>query len=66
MRISISLSVAKTVYERQAYNVLMLLGDYGGLVGAIRVIFSFFLLRYSSALFQVSLIDEFKHEPTID
>ena len=53
--IRLRLSEKKTLYERQAYTLMILIGDIGGFAGAIIGLPAYFLSWYSNKMFSASI-----------
>ena len=45
----------KSVYRREAYSVLSLLGDFGGFTDALALIFGLFASIYSAKMFNAEI-----------
>ena len=48
----------KTLYKREAYTALSLLGDFGGFTDALTLIFGLFTSVYSSKMFTAATAEE--------
>ena len=53
-----SLSEHEVLHSREAFNIIDMLGDLGGLVDIIIVVFSLFVSPYASTSFMVKLLSK--------
>ena len=51
----------KSIYKREAYTVLNLLGDFGGFSDALALIFGLFFSFYSTNMFKATIAGEIPH-----
>ena len=59
MEFEVSLTSRNVTYERRAYTLLDLFGDFGGYYDALKLIFGIFTLSYSSTMYNASISNEF-------
>ena len=52
-----------SVYEREAYTILNLLGDFGGFTDALVLIISLFTSVYSARMFNAAIAAELPYSP---
>ena len=48
----------KSIYKRQAYTILSLLGDFGGFTDALVLLISIFASTYSARMFSAAIATE--------
>ena len=48
----------KSIYKREAYTILSLLGDFGGFTDALALIIGLFVSFYSSKMFTAAIARE--------
>ena len=53
------MSAKKFSYERRAYTILDLLGDFGGFNGSLTMIFGFFMSYYAELMYKAITSQEF-------
>jgi hypothetical protein len=53
---SLFLNDEKVIYDRRVYSILDLLGDIGGIIGAIEIVFSLLISGYADRNFSNSLV----------
>ena len=58
MNLEVKLSSKQTRYEREAYNLLALIGDVGGFNGAVIAFPGFLMAIYSDRMFKRALQSE--------
>jgi len=60
--VSLFLNDEKVIYSRRVYSILDLLGDIGGIVGAIEIVFAMLLSGYADRNFSNAIIrDNFQY-----
>ena len=52
------MSKNKSIYKREAYTILSLLGDFGGFTDALALIIGLFTSYYSSKMFTAAIATE--------
>ena len=58
LNIEIKMTDRQVLHSRQAYNVLDLLGDFGGFNGSVFMLFSFVTTAYSSKMYRNQISQE--------
>ena len=58
MEIMIEMGDNKSIYKREAYTVLSLLGDFGGFVDALALLIGLFTSFYSARMFTAAIASE--------
>ena len=56
----------KSIYKREAYTALSLLGDFGGFTDALALIFGLFASVYSTKMFNAAIAQEIPYVPDIN
>ena len=46
------------MYERESYNLMMMIGDFGGFNGAIMIVPTLFMGLYNSSMYQYEVTSE--------
>jgi hypothetical protein len=60
--VSLFLNDEKVIYGRRVYSILDLLGDIGGIIGAIEIVFSLLISGYADKNFSNELVkDNFQY-----
>ena len=59
------MSDVKQVYQRKAYTLLTLLGDYGGFNGAVVFLLSFLMTTYSANMYEAAVASGLKYQTKI-
>jgi hypothetical protein len=56
--VSLFLNDEKVIYGRRVYSILDLLGDIGGIIGAIEIVFSLLISGYADRNFSNALVKD--------
>ena len=56
----------KSIYKREAYTALSLLGDFGGFTDALALIFGLFASVYSTKMFNAAIAQEIPYVSDIN
>ena len=52
----------KSIFKREAYTVLSLLGDFGGFTDALALIIGLFASVYSAKMFNAAIAEEISYQ----
>ena len=61
MSLFIQMGSNKSIYKREAYTVLNLIGDFGGFTDALALIFGLLVSFYSAYMFKATIAEEIPH-----